>query len=103
MRRVIVRYRLKPGQAELNEELVRGVYDELHQVRPEGLRYGTFRLDDGLTFVHIALVEGEANPLAQLEAFKAFTAGIQERCDEPPQSSSMTEIGSYGLFDEVEA
>ena len=100
MRRVIVRYRLKPGQAELNEELVRGVYRELNEVRPEGLRYATFRLEDDLTFVHVAEVAGEDNPLAALDAFKAFTAGIQERCDEPPQSSSMTEIGSYRLFEQ---
>ena len=47
MRRVIGRYTVKPGQETVNEKLVRAVYDELHQTQPTGLRYATFRLDDG--------------------------------------------------------
>ena len=39
MRRVIVRYTVKPGQEGVNEKPVRVVYDELHQTRPTGLRY----------------------------------------------------------------
>ena len=98
MRRVMVRYTVKQGQAERNEELVRAVYHELHERSPEGLRYATFRLDDGLSFVHVAEVDGEDNPLLELPAFKAFTAGIGERCDEPPVSSSLAEVGSFRLF-----
>ena len=49
MRRVIARYTVKPGQEEVNEKPVRVVYDELHQTQPTGLRYATFRLDDGRT------------------------------------------------------
>jgi hypothetical protein len=98
MRRVMVRYTVKPGEAERNEELVRAVYRELHEQSPAGLRYATFRLDDGLSFVHLAEVEGEDNPLAQLPAFKVFTAGIGERCDEPPVTSSLAEVGSFRLF-----
>src|SRR5688500_15538724 len=51
--RVMVRYKVKPDQAARNEELVRRVYDELHQTTPSGLRYATFVLEDGVTFVHI--------------------------------------------------
>lgn len=57
MRRVIVRYTVKPGQEGVNEKLVRVVYDELHQTQPTGLRYATFRLDDGRTFAHVAVDE----------------------------------------------
>jgi hypothetical protein len=98
MRRLMVRYTVKQGHAETNEELVRAVYRELHEQAPEGLRYATFRLEDGLTFVHLAQVDGEVNPLSELPAFKAFTAGIGERTEAPPQSSSLSEIGSYRLF-----
>ena len=79
MRRVMVRYTVKPGQAEVNEELVRAVYSELHERSPDGLRYATFRLEDGLSFVHVAEVDGDVNPLSELPAFQAFTAGIGER------------------------
>ena len=49
MRRVMVRYRVKPDQAAANEQLVRDVYEELAQLRPDGFHYGTFKLDDGVT------------------------------------------------------
>ena len=39
---------------------MRAVYDELHQTQPTGLRYATFRLDDGRTFVHVAFDETPA-------------------------------------------
>jgi hypothetical protein len=56
----MVRYTVKPDQAEANEALVREVYDELDRTRPDGLRYATFRLDDGVSFVHVASVERTA-------------------------------------------
>jgi hypothetical protein len=61
MRRVIVRYRVKPDRVAENEELVRAVYAELAGVQPEGLRYATVKLDDGVTFVHVAVHERD-NP-----------------------------------------
>ena len=51
MRRVMVRYRVKPDRVEENEELVRSVYEELRRTRPEGLRYATFKLEDGVSFI----------------------------------------------------
>jgi hypothetical protein len=95
MRRVMVRYRVKSGQAERNEELVRAVYEELHRADPAGFRYATFRLDDGVSFVHIAESEGAENPLAEIEAFKEFQKGIADRCDEPPVVAELSEVGSF--------
>jgi hypothetical protein len=94
----MVRYRVKPGQVERNEKLVRAVYAELHRDTPDGLRYGTFRLEDGVTFVHIAESEGDGpNPLTQVAAFREFQQDIAERCDEPPVASAISEIGNYRL------
>jgi hypothetical protein len=95
MRRAIVRYRVKPDQAERNAELVRAVYEELHRADPPGMRYGTFRLDDGVSFVHIAEFDGDENPLAKLDAFKEFQRDIEERCDEPPVAMQADEVGSF--------
>jgi hypothetical protein len=99
MRQVMVRYKVKPDQADHNAELVRAVYDELAASAPEGLRYATFRLGDGVSFVHVARVEGEHNPLQQLQSFMAFQAGIADRCDEPPVTSDLVEVGSYRFSD----
>jgi hypothetical protein len=95
----IVRYRVKPGRAEENAELVRAVYAELAAQVPEGFRYATYVLEDELTFVHVAFSEdGHDVPLPQLPAFQRFTQAIAERCDEPPQvTQSSSRIGAYGL------
>jgi hypothetical protein len=95
MRHVMVRYRVKPDRAEENEELVRAVYEELHGNEPGGLRYATFQLDDGVSFVHLASTEEGSNPLPEVKAFKEFQKDIDERCDEKPVVSELREIGSY--------
>jgi len=86
MRQVMVRYRVKPGRAAENEELVRAVYEELHRTQPPGFRYATYQLDDGASFVHLATesVDNAASPLAGLAAFQRFVKDIAERCDDPP-------------------
>ena len=99
MRRVMVRYRVKPEHAARNAELVRAVYEELREREPDGIRYAPFTLEDGVTFVHIAEVLGDANPLAELAAFRAFQEGVAERCDEPPVASQLREVDSFRLFD----
>jgi hypothetical protein len=94
MRRVVVRYRVKPDQVDRNEELVRAVYEELHRADPAGFRYVTFKLDDGVTFVHVA--EGDDATLPGLAAFKEFQKDIAARCDEAPVASEAEQIGSFG-------
>jgi quinol monooxygenase YgiN len=93
---MMVRYRVKPDQAARNEELVRAVYDELHRTEPAGLRYATFRMQDGVTFVHLAEHEDAESPLTELAAFAKFQEGIHSRCDEPPVATELHEIGSFG-------
>jgi hypothetical protein len=101
MKRVMVRYKVKPDRAVENEALVRAVYDELDRTKPEGLRYATFKQEDGVSFVHIASIETEDghNPLADVTAFKEFQEDIGERCEEPPIATGLDEIGSYDLFE----
>jgi hypothetical protein len=96
----MVQYKVKADQVAENERYVRAVYEELQRVKPPGLRYATFRLEDGVSFVHIASHEAAdgGNPLTALPAFKAFTAGIRERCEVPPVTVELKEIGSYGFF-----
>ena len=97
MKRIMVRYKVKPDQADENQRLVEQVYAELQHITPTGLRYATFKQNDGVSFVHIASIETENgdNPLTQLPAFKAFLAQIKERCAEPPVAVDLEEIGSY--------
>jgi Antibiotic biosynthesis monooxygenase len=96
MRQVMVRYKVKPDRVDENETLVRAVYEELRRAEPSGLRYATFRLDDGVSFVHLAITEDGQSPLAEVSAFKEFQQDIGARCEEAPV---VTEIGSFRLFD----
>ena len=97
MRRIMVRYRVTPDRVAENEDAVRAVYAELAQTRPPGLRYATFRLADGVTFVHIA-EHDDPNPLQQVEAFRRFSASVRDRCEDGPESTELSEIGSYRFF-----
>jgi len=99
MNATIVRYRVKPGRAEENADLVRAVYAELAAQAPPGFRYATFAHEDGVSFAHVAFSDdGHDVPLPGLPAFERFTAAIKERCDEPPQATTFgTLVGSYGI------
>lgn len=100
MKRIMVRYRVKPDHVAANEQLVRDVYDELAHSRPPGLRYGTFKLADGVSFVHLAAHEAD-NPLQRVEAFQRFQEDIGGRCDEQPVVTELEEVGSYRLMDDA--
>ena len=76
---------------------MQAVFAELAQTRPAGIRYSAYRLEDGLSFVHHAVVSTAdgSNPLPQLEAFKAFVSDIKERCDEPPLAMGPVVTANY--------
>jgi hypothetical protein len=97
MKQVMVRYKVKSERAAENEELVRAVYAELHVTKPTGLRYATFQLDDGVSFVHLASTETAdgSSALPDLPAFKRFQENIDDRCEERPVVTEIREIGSY--------
>ena len=96
MTTIMVRYKTSEAHASANEALVRAVFDELRARAPKDLRYASYRLADGVTFVHIATVEAVAeNPLVTLPAFKAFQKELKERCTEPPVVTEMSAVGSY--------
>jgi hypothetical protein len=100
MSKVMVRYKVKPELADRNEELVRAVYAELVATTPNGIRYATFALEDGVSFVHVAWNDrvGDESPLMKVDAFRAFIDGVQDRCDEPPATYQLREIGSYRFW-----
>jgi hypothetical protein len=95
----MVRYKVKPEFAQDNERLVRAVYDELAQSAPAGLRYATYKLDDDVSFVHLASIETDDghNPLEEIAAFKRFQEDSRDLRQEPAVSSELREIGSYRM------
>ena len=102
MQRIIVQYRVKPERADENQRYIEDVFAELSEKAPQGLRYASFRLADGVSFVHVASIETSdgKNPLPELESFRAFTKDLRDRCDKPPASAGAQLVGAYGLFEE---
>ena len=103
MKQVVVRYKVKPGREAENEALVRAVYEELDRSRPEGLRYATFALEDGRSFLHLASYdsEGERSPFEGVAAFERFKEGLPDRCDEPPVRTELRPVGLFRMFGET--
>jgi hypothetical protein len=95
----VVRYTTRSGSADDNEKLIKAVFAQLAEQRPGGLRYVAMRLDDGVSFIHIAVHEDDHNPLTGLPAFQEFASTIQERCSDGPVAVHGTVVGSYGNAD----
>jgi hypothetical protein len=74
MKRVMVRYKVKADRAAENENYISKVFEQLKNDRPSGLRYASFKLNDGVSFVHIVSIDAPdgSNPLGELSAFKVF-------------------------------
>lgn len=94
----LVRYRVRPEEADENARLISSVFAELQSKAPEGLHYGVIRvLDD--TFIHIVSRENGALSPADMAAFKQFQNGIHDRCVEHPVVLSAAVVGNYQMFD----
>ena len=93
----VIRYKTKPERADENQRLVEAVYAELASKDPGGLRYATFRLEDGVTFIHIFMTDPDdaPNTMGAIAAFAEFQRGLPERCVEPPAPQGATVVGSY--------
>ncbi|WP_433329087.1 hypothetical protein [Spirillospora sp. CA-294931] len=94
-RTVVVKYQVKEAAAEANQELIERVFDQLAAENPGGLRYAALRLADGVTFVHIASIEGEHDPLSGLSTFRRFQEELGERAADGPGRSAATLVGAY--------
>ncbi len=91
---MMIRYKVKPDQVERHLELLRAVYQELESTQPDGFRWATFRLEDGVSFVDFVAGVDLPGPLPRLEAFRRFRVNLEERCDERV-AAELHEVGSY--------
>lgn len=97
MKATVVRYQVRPETAEENQRLIEAVFDELAECEPEGFTYKVFRLEDGVSFIHVVIEHDvdEPDSLQAVPAFQAFVSNIAERCDVPPVASGATIVGGY--------
>jgi hypothetical protein len=94
MTRKMVRYEVRPEAAARNEELIRGVFEELAGLDLDGFRYEVFVLGDGVSVVHLIEHPDGANPLPELASFKRYSAEVRERLVAEPVFDELREVGS---------
>ena len=99
MKKIIVRYKVKPESTEENKKLISKVFEELNSNAPDGLRYTSYVMADGVSFIHIASIEtiDGTNPLNSSPSFKEFTKDLKDRCEEPPVATEVSVVGSYDI------
>lgn len=73
------------------------MFPELDEGELDGFTYKVFRLEDGVSFIHVWIEHDIANPdsLQVVPAFQAFMTGLTGRCDVPPRETEATVVGGY--------
>ena len=94
---VMIRCKVRADGVEAGLELLQEVYEEMRSVRPKGLRYATFQLEDKVTFVSFAEMDEGPEVLQQRKAFQRLRATPDQRFDDPPVLTMLHEVGSYGF------
>ncbi len=51
-----------------------------------------------MTFIHVASVDAERNPLTGVAAFARFQEGLGDRVEAPPVVTTLRRVGSYRAF-----
>jgi len=98
MTATVVRYQAKADRADENQQLIEAVFADLDARQPNGFTYQVFRLEDGVSFVHVVTEHDDvADPdsLQDVPAFQAFVETIADRCEVPPLAMGATVVGGY--------
>ena len=78
MKTIMVRYKTSEARRRRERGAGARVFDELRARAPAGFRYASYRLADGVTFVHIATLETpEENPLTALAGVQGLSEAAQ--------------------------
>lgn len=95
----MVRARVKATAVTEIEAAGQRLFVALELAQPQGIRYATCRLPDGVTYVNlIAIDDGVDNPLLALPEARAFQEGLKNWQDSQPTSEQLTIFGSYRFF-----
>ena len=101
MPHTVVQYRCtSPETADENQRLVEDVFSELEATGATGFSYASFRLEDGVSFVHVVVEHAEqGTDLSSVPAFQRFVAGIDRRVDAAPVVRGAQLVGAHRMFE----
>ena len=92
-----VQYTVQDGYVETNKRNIEQVMADLRQLNNPGIKYSSYQLEDGNTFMHFAVFPDEETSqiLNDLESFNRFRKELKESGPEsPPKAESLTMVAS---------
>lgn len=96
---IMIRAKVQPDRTADLEAAAKQLFTALHDIQPQGVRYGSCRRADGTTYmILLEIEEGFENPLPALPEFQQFQAALRGLLAEPPTTEPLTVIGTYRLF-----
>jgi hypothetical protein len=96
---MMLRAAVKAESVDEVEAAAKAMFAALDRDQPQGIRYASAKLADGVTFVILLQVdEGIENPLPAVPEFQEFQASLPGWLAGPPTPEQLTLVGSYNLF-----
>jgi len=102
MKAVKVQYTVKEEYAETNKKNINQVMSDLRKLNNPGVKYSSYVLNDGKTFVHLGIYSDEKamSVATDLDSFKKFQTELKESQPEvPPKADDLNLVASaYDIF-----
>lgn len=98
MSTIQIRAKVRDDAVTEVEAAATAMFAAIEAAAPSGVRYGSAKLADGVTFVVTLHLDGEDNPLAAIPEFNRFQAGLPGWLAEPPVVEPLSVVGSYRLY-----
>ena len=96
---MMLRAEIKAENVDDVEAAAIKMFAAIDAAKPQGVRYASCKLADGVTFVVLlALDDGTDNPLAPIPEFREFQENLKNWIARPPAPEQLTVVGSYQLF-----
>jgi hypothetical protein len=93
---LMVRSTVKPEFVGELEEALGKMFTAIAREQPAGVRYASYRLPDGVTYVaELEIADGVENPLPAVAEFREFQAGVKDWLAGPPSVEHFEVRGSY--------
>lgn len=102
MKLSMFRAKVKKESASVAEAGVKRMFAAIGRAQPDGIRYASTRLLDGLTYVALLQVDdGVENPLPGIPEWREFQENLKSWA-EPATREELEVVGSYRLFESTQ-
>ena len=101
MKIVKVEYTVKDDYVQKNRENIEKVMSDLKAMNNPNIKYSSFTLDDGKTFVHFAMYPDQetSDIVSELESFITFRQELKASIPEvPPRAENLSLVASAWEF-----